>query len=100
MSIVKKDYLICYDISSQVDEEKDGIKRLAYLARYLTKVSFRIQYSIFLLPKATPIELNNIVKNIKDIIDSNEDDLRIYTIKKTGYKLGVAVDLKQPFIVI
>ena len=100
MSIAKKDYLICYDISTFVDDETNGVKRLAHLARYLEKVSFRIQNSIFLLPKATNIELQNIITNIKEIIDKNQDDIRIYTIKKTGFKAGIAVDLTQPFIII
>ena len=58
MSIVKKDYLICYDISDE--------RRLAKLARYLEKVSLRIQYSIFLLPKTTTKELQNIIDEMLD----------------------------------
>ncbi len=100
MSVVKKDYLICYDISSIVDEDGDGIKRLSYIAKYLEKVSFRIQYSIFLLPKTTNVELENIINSLSNIIDKEQDDLRIYTIKNSGLKSGIAVDLNQPFILV
>ncbi len=100
MSKVKKDYLVCYDISSFIDEETNGVKRLSYVARYLTKVAFRIQNSIFLVPKATQIELDNIIESLNNIIDKEQDDVRIYTIKKNAFYSGIAVDLEQPFILI
>ena len=99
MSKVKKDYLICYDISTLIDENNNGTKRLSQLAKYLEKVSFRIQNSIYLLPKASIIELNNIIKQIKSIINKDQDDVRIYTIKNHGLNAGIAINLKQPFII-
>ena len=100
MSKTKKDYLICYDIDVFVDEDTNGIKRLRQIASYLEKVSFRIQNSIFLLPKATQPELNSIIKELKEFLDKEQDDIRIYTVKKSGLKAGIAVDLTQPFILI
>jgi len=100
MSMTKKDYLICYDISDKAVENIKGTKRLSKVAKYLEKVSFRIQYSIFLLPKATKTELQNIMDELKEMISKEQDDLRIYTIKNSGYKAGNAVDLTQPFIII
>lgn len=87
-----KNYLICYDISDE--------KRVVKLAKYLEKVAFRIQFSIFLLHNATDAELMDIVENIMERIDQNNDDVRIYTIKNSGLKAGKAVDLDDPFTII
>lgn len=92
MSVVKKDYLLCYDISDA--------KRLVKVASFLTKVSFRIQYSVFLLQKSTKVELDIIIKALQERIDVEKDDVRIYTIKNSGYRLGKAVDLDEPFILL
>lgn len=92
MSKVKKDYIICYDISNT--------KRLAKLARYLEKVSFRIQYSVFFLQKTTLIELRDIIDSMLKYIDNEEDDLRIYTIKDKAYSFGQAIDLDEPLIFV
>ena len=87
-----KNYLICYDISDE--------KRLAKLAKYIEKVAFRIQYSIYYLPAPNQKELQEIQEKIKELIDQKEDDVRIYTIKRSGFKAGVAVDLNDPFTII
>jgi len=91
MSQVLKDYIIAYDISDT--------KRLARVARYLTKESMRIQYSIYYLPRTPKERLSRIVEELSELIDKEEDDLRIYTIKKRGYRAGIAVDLAHPFII-
>jgi CRISPR-associated protein Cas2 len=92
MSRAKNDYLICYDISDE--------KRLARLARYLEKTAFRIQYSIFLLPLATNMEIKKICADAKELIDEEKDDLRVYTVANSGFKAGIAVDLDEPFIIV
>lgn len=88
---VRKNYLICYDITNP--------KRLAKLSRYVEKNAFRIQKSIYLFPNATSEELQSITQQIEDRIDKDEDDVRIYTIKSSGLRAGIAVDLDHPFIV-
>ena len=90
MSRVMREYIIAYDISDT--------KRLARVARYLTKESMRIQYSIYYLPSTPKERLESIAAELSELINKEEDDLRIYTIKKRGYRAGVAVDLAHPFI--
>lgn len=88
----RQDYLICYDISDE--------KRLAKVARYLEKVALRIQYSIYVLFEPSKKELLEIEENIKKLIDTQADDVRIYTIKNSGYHLGIATNLDEPFIIV
>ena len=87
-----KDYLICYDISDT--------KRLAKLARYLEKISLRVQNSIYLMPNTTPTHIQTIAQEIAVMIDAQADDVRIYTIIDHGHHLGSAYDLKEPMIFI
>ena len=96
----KKDYLICYDIALIKENDIKGQKRLNKVAKYLEKVAFRIQYSIFYLPSASKDELEEIVSNLKELISTKYDDVKIYTIKNNGYKAGIATDLNEPFILI
>jgi len=99
MSIVKKDYLICYDISTVEVDDIKGTKRLSQVAKYLEKNAFRIQYSIFLLQNASQKDIDKMIVDLKDIISINKDDIRVYTIKNSGYLSGIAVDLDDPFII-
>jgi CRISPR-associated protein Cas2 len=85
-----RDYIVTYDICDK--------KRLAKLARFLEKIAMRVQYSVFLLSSVTKYELLVIIENIKKIIDSDADDVRIYKIIDTGIALGKAVKLDEPFI--
>ena len=91
MSQVTRNYIIAYDISDT--------KRLARVARYLTKESMRIQYSIYYLPRVSVHRLTAIATELSELINKEEDDLRIYTIKRKGYRAGIAVDLAHPFII-
>lgn len=84
--------LICYDISDK--------SRLAKVAKYLEKVAFRIQYSIFLLPSPKPHELDNIINKLTMLINQQEDDLKIYKITSNGYHFANATDLNHPFILL
>lgn len=87
-----KNYLICYDISDE--------KRLAKLAKLLEKEAYRIQKSIFLLLAPTHEEFVVLIDKIQTIIDTNVDDVRLYTIKQSGYMLGSATNLSEPFLFI
>ena len=84
---MQNDYIICYDIANN--------KRLAKLARFLEKKAIRIQFSIFFLPDCNKDKIYDISQQIVDIINSKEDDVRIYKIKNYGINLGEAYDLSK-----
>ena len=42
--------------------------------------------------------LFDIIETINEIIDVDEDDVRVYTIVSLGFKLGQAIDLDDPTI--
>ncbi len=84
----KADFIISYDISNS--------KRLRKLAKELEKFAIRIQYSVFYVPSVSQEMLFDIIETINEIIDTNEDDVRIYTVSDPGFKLGQAVDLSDP----
>jgi len=86
----KKDYIISFDVSDK--------KRLVKLSKFLAKRAFRFQYSVFFYPQKTKKEVEIITKEIKKIINENQDDVRIYTVKSHGIALGKAYDLKDPFL--
>lgn len=65
----KKNILIAYDIAQPL--------RLGRLHRYLKKVAIPVQYSIF-VTTADPRKIREIIRTIRDIIHSREDDVRIY----------------------
>jgi len=86
----KSDFIISYDISDS--------KRLQRLARRLEKVAMRIQYSVFFCASVTQTDLFAIIEDINEVINQDEDDVRIYHILDAGIALGQAVDLDEPFI--
>lgn len=85
-----KDYVVSYDIANY--------KRLAKLARNLEKHAMRIQKSVFLLSSVSNHELLAIIDMINTIIDSEADDVRIYTVLGAGISLAQAVNLDEPYI--
>ena len=89
--MIKKDFLICYDIADE--------KRLAKIGRRVEKKAFRIQKSVYLFDNATREELAKLIDDIMKIFDEKYDDLRIYVIKDKGIKLGSAIDLDDPLII-
>ena len=88
--MIKRDYLICYDISDK--------KRVAKIAKKIEKKAFRIQKSIYLFDNATKDELSELLDEVLKIFNKKQDDLRVYIIKDKGVKLGSAVDLDDPLI--
>jgi len=85
------DYLICYDIADE--------RRLAKLARYLEKLAIRVQYSIFFY-QADSEGLAMTVEKIREIIDAEVDDVRIYRIKLPAVTMGDAIDLSDPLLLV
>ena len=88
----KRDYLICYDIADP--------KRLAKIAKYLEKEAIRIQYSIFLAKGATKERIYAIAQNLVEMIEPEEDDVRIYEIEENTAMMGKAYNVDEIFIVI
>lgn len=63
-------YLICYDIA-------EDPKRLARVARYLEKVAWRVQYSVF-VGSFFEHSLEAVLRGLENIIDPRKDDVRCY----------------------
>lgn len=88
----KFNFLICYDISDS--------KRLSKVAKSLEKESIRIQKSIFYYMGGTKEDIQNIVKKLESLINSAEDDVRIYKLDIfNSINLKNAVNLKQPNLI-
>jgi CRISPR-associated protein Cas2 len=88
----KFNFLICYDIADP--------KRLAKIAKNLEKVSIRIQKSIFYYVEATARDIEQTVMMIEQIINNDEDDVRVYKIdKNSSINLKKGIDLKKPNII-
>ena len=86
------DFIVSYDISDS--------KRLAKIAKLMEKCAIRIQKSVFLL-KATKCELEELIFNIKNIINEEIDDVRIYKVNThKSLHLAMATDLQNPMILV
>ncbi len=88
----RKNFLLCYDIADE--------KRLAKISRRVERKAFRIQKSVYVLYDASKEELFSLIDDVMKIFNEKEDDLRVYTIKKSGIALGDAVDLDNPFTIV
>lgn len=88
----KFNFLICYDISDA--------KRLRKVAKSLESVSIRIQKSLFYYMDGSAQDIKNIVRKLDEIINQDEDDIRIYKVDKySSLHLKSAIDLKKPNII-
>ena len=84
-------FLVCYDIADA--------KRLQKIAKLLEGFAIRIQFSLYYCMHVSADEIKELVKKLDDLIDQDEDDIRIYKVDKTkSLHLKSAVDLKQPNI--
>ncbi|MFN3533314.1 MAG: CRISPR-associated endonuclease Cas2 [Candidatus Brocadia sp.] len=66
---MKSNYIVCYDVTDE--------KRLRKVFKTLTGIGTHVQYSVFFC-KLTWQELTELKKRLNEIIDGNEDDIRIY----------------------
>ena len=66
---MKANYLVCYDISDE--------RRLARVYSFMKQRGVHIQYSVFHCRLTWP-ELIELERDLRDIIDEREDDVRIY----------------------
>lgn len=88
----KFNFLICYDIADP--------KRLVKIAKNLEKVSIRIQKSVFYYVEATARDIEEIIMIVEQIINRDEDDVRVYKIdKNSSINLERGIDLKKPNII-
>jgi len=86
------DYLICYDISDK--------KRLTNISKLLEKTAARIQYSIYFYPKVSKTNILNLVAKLNELINQEEDDIRVYKIDiKNSTHLKSGIDLQNPFVI-
>ncbi len=86
----KTDFIISYDISSE--------KRLRKISKYAEKNALRIQRSVYLCKDATKEMMCEILQNLVEMINSKEDDLRVYNIKKGSINLKNAIDIDNAMI--
>ncbi|NWF67285.1 MAG: CRISPR-associated endonuclease Cas2 [Campylobacterales bacterium] len=82
-------YLITYDISDE--------KRVVRFAKKLEKLAMRLQYSVFYI-ECVKKELIEIECLIDEMINVEEDDVRIYQIKDSVYTLGKAYEIDEIFL--
>ena len=84
--MTKHDFVICYDIAD--------VKRLRKVAKCLEQNAFRIQKSLFFYPQATQADIFALVNEIDELIDQEEDDVRIYHVDvKNSIALESGIDL-------
>ena len=81
----KMNFIITYDISNE--------KSLKRVAKFLENRAMRIEYSVFFV-ESDRKKIMFIIKELKKIIDKEEDDVRIYRInlaKSIVLKSGIDV---------
>ncbi len=70
----RQDILVAYDVRTEID---DGKRRLRKVAQICENYGQRVQFSVFEC-SVTQIQLEQIEHELTEIMDSDEDSLRIY----------------------
>jgi CRISPR-associated protein Cas2 len=84
----RHNFIITYDIAD--------IKRLHKVAKCLEECAFRIQKSVFFYPEASQADIFELVDELNELIDEDEDDIRIYHVDvKNSIALEGGVDLEH-----
>jgi len=87
------DIVIAYDIAD--------LKRLRRISKYLEKNAYRIQKSLFFYPKVTKFDIDRLKRDIEEIINKKEDDVRIYKVDvKKSISLQSGINLKSFNVVL
>lgn len=76
--------LVCYDIADP--------RRLVRVHRYLRETGLPVQYSVFTL-MMTRKQQSALVQGLKNLIDSREDDVRIYPLPQNGERINLGQQL-------
>lgn len=84
--------IVCYDIADE--------RRLSKVAKYLESEGIRIQYSVFLILDMSPQRMDEMCARLSLLIDQEVDDVRIYEVIHSGVRLGTALDLDNPFVLL
>jgi len=85
-------FIISYDISDK--------KRLRKVAKILEKEAMRFQYSLYIYYNVSDFQLKKLLQQIVNIIDEDNDDLRVYKINNFGLSFGNAIDLNNPLQIL
>ena len=86
------DVIISYDIADA--------KRLRKMAKLCEREGMRFQYSLYVFYEVTKKDVERFVQHILEIIDEQEDDVRIYRVADFGITWGRAVNLTEPFLLV
>jgi CRISPR-associated protein Cas2 len=84
--------IVCYDIADE--------RRLSKVAKYLESEGIRIQYSVFLILDMSPQRMDEMCARLSLLINQEVDDVRIYEVIHSGVRLGMALDLDNPFVLL
>jgi len=97
----RKDILVAYDINT---ETTDGRRRLRRMAQACEDFGQRVQYSVFEC-SVTPIQLEELRYRIIDIMNKEEDSVRIYVLhggreaSLRAYGRDRYVDFDSPLVI-
>ena len=84
-------YLICYDIADP--------RRLGRVHRFLSSNAVPLQYSVF-TGWYRRHELDEILAGLAEIIDSGEDDVRVYPLPASPRAVGIGRSFFPPGIML
>jgi CRISPR-associated protein Cas2 len=97
----RKDILVAYDIST---ETVKGRRRLRKIAQACEDFGQRVQYSVFEC-SVTPMQLEELRYRIIDIMNEEEDSVRIYVLhggreaSLSAYGRDKYVDFDSPLVI-
>ncbi|NPA40770.1 MAG: CRISPR-associated endonuclease Cas2 [Aquificae bacterium] len=77
-------YLVAYDIS-------DNRTRLK-VSRLLTKYGYRIQLSVFYIPHITEGELENLYREVKNMVNPKRDRVYFYPVERIEVFEGYPIE--------
>lgn len=95
------DILVTYDVNTTTSQ---GRKRLRHVARVCLNYGQRVQKSVFEC-SVSPMNLEILRKNLLDIINEEEDSIRIYKFRGgrddavESYGIDTYIDFDGPLIV-
>ncbi len=84
-------YLVAYDIGD------DRVR--AKVSRLLMKYGYRIQLSVFYLPKVSISEVESLVKAIREMVDPRKDRVFFYPVESVEEFLGYPLEPWEVLVV-
>ena len=94
------DILVCYDVNTTTS---DGERRLRRVAKACEGFGQRVQYSVFECSLSDML-MHRLRSKLLDIIDSEQDSLRIYFLSGPGKRvechgLSSSIDFSGPLVI-